>query len=343
MTRILQLAPATCDGKAPNVDFIAEEKLDGHRALLHFGRDLKRAYLTSRRVSKKTGQFAENGLCVPHITEPAHSHSSLSLLGYTVLDGEILVPNATFEDVQSVLGSLPEKAIVWQDKNTRAIYVAYDCLFFNGSDIRDRVLIDRKYIMDDVVKRLHSYMYERSYIRIIESNRAHSMDEVKPFFDRVVDRGGEGLVIKNPYARYGRGWSKMKYETTYDVVITGYESGQGKFEKLIGALRFGAYDDDGHLVPLGKCSGMLDGNVRWEGGSPNRVGSYLVSEGDEQPIGTRAWFASRKYELRGMVIEVKCNGLTKHGKLRHPQFVRLRSDKNGEQCQLPMNQKKREL
>jgi ATP-dependent DNA ligase len=258
------------------------------------------------------------------------------------LDGEILVPNAAFEDVQSVLGSLPEKAIAWQEENTRAIYVAYDCLFFLGKDIRQNLLVNRKSDLLKAVLMLQRYN-PYSYVKELASFRFHSIEEVEPFFDRIVGKGGEGLVIKDPNARYGRGWSKMKYETTYDVVITGYESGQGKFENLIGALRFGAYDDEGNLVSIGKCSGMLDGNVHWEGGSPNRKGSTLVPDGDEQPIGTRAWFAARKYELRGMVIEVKCNGLTKHGKLRHPQFLRLRTDKNPEECKLPVNQMKREL
>lgn len=340
---LLQLAPATCDGKAPDNDIIVEHKLDGHRALLHFGSSLKRAYLTSRRVSKKTGLYAENGLCVPHITEPPHHLATLNQFGYTVLDGEILVPNAAFEDVQSVLGSFPEKAIAWQEENEFAVFMVYDCLFYDGLDIREKSWLERTRCKRKIILRLSRYLRSFAHIRELSSFRLETMDDVKPVFDQVVGNGGEGLILKDPFARYGRGWSKMKAETTYDVVITGYETGQGKFSELIGALRFGAYDEEGNLVSIGKCSGMLDGNVRWEGGPPNRKGSFLVPEGDDQPVGTRAWFAARRYDLRGMVIEVKCNGLTKHGKLRHPQFVRLREDKNGEQCLLPVHQKKRGL
>jgi ATP-dependent DNA ligase len=341
--QILQISPATCDGKAPSENFVAEEKLDGHRALLHFEYSLKRAYLTSRRISKKTGLYAENGLCVPHITEPLHHLATLNQLGYTVLDGEILVPNGSFEDVQSVLGSLPEKAVAWQLENTQAVYAVYDCLFYNGDDLRDLLWVSRHSIKMKLMEVMCRYLMNRGFIFPLQSSHFNNKEEAKVMFDRVISRGGEGLILKDKFARYGRGWSKWKYETTYDVVVTGYESGQGKFSELIGALRFGAWDSEGNLVPIGKCSGMPDGNVTWSGGAPNRKGSVIIPDGSEQPVGSRAWFSERKYELEGMVIEVKCNGLTKHGNLRHPQFVRLREDKDAKQCLLPVLQKTTEI
>lgn len=332
---LLQLNPATCDGKAPSVNFIAEEKLDGHRALLHCSQHLERAYLTSRRISKKTGLLAENGLCVPHIINSAANFAKSNQYGYTVLDGEILIPGYKFEDVQSVLGALPATALDWQCENEMAVYAVYDCLYYNGEDIRHRKWGDRQSVRKTVVQQLS---HRCPYIISVDSTLHLTRGSAKKLFEHYVSLGGEGLILKDPEGRYGKGWTKWKVEETYDVVITGYQAGQGKFKNMIGAVEFGAYDGD-TLIPVGKCSGMSDGLVRWEGGSPNRKGSYLVAEDDIQPEGTRAWFTQGKELLLGTVIEVKCNGLTKHGNLRHPQFVRWRQDKQAEQCVLPKHQK----
>ena len=48
---------------------------------------------------------------------------------------------------------------------------------------------------------------------------------------------------------------------------------------------------------------------------------------------TREYFTRNKDRLIGSVIEVKANDIMKDtGKLRHPRYLRMRSDKNPEQC-----------
>lgn len=84
---------------------------------------------------------------------------------------------------------------------------------------------------------------------------------------------------------------KVKPKETYEVLVTGATEGKGKYLGLIGAL----------ITPKGKVSGMSDAQ--------------------------REAFT----QTLPKVIEVECQGLTVHGKFRHPRFLRERFDKEADQ------------
>jgi ATP-dependent DNA ligase len=52
-------------------------------------------------------------------------------------------------------------------------------------------------------------------------------------------------------------WIKLKRLGTYDAVVTGYKSGDGKYKGTIGALAISQYLD-GKLIDVGFVSGMTD-------------------------------------------------------------------------------------
>jgi ATP-dependent DNA ligase len=54
---------------------------------------------------------------------------------------------------------------------------------------------------------------------------------------------------------------------------------------------------------------------------------------EEHQVGTRSWFTVTR--PIGKVMELKANGLTAKGRLRHPRFLRMRPDKNPEDCPIP--------
>lgn len=338
---IMQIAPARCDGRAPtDRETIAETKFNGHRGLLHLGAELDRGYYTSRRISVKTNRFMEKGLSIPHIAQDLQSLAVAKKWGYTVLDGEILLPGHSFEDVQHILGCKQKKAVDRQKELGWLEYFVYDILFFAGSDLRAKPWRVRTHFRSDVLEQLREGCDE---IHFVESHRGLDHQEL---FDRVILEGGEGLVVKDPDGIYGSGWTKMKREETYDVVITGFKDAKpGKYCEMIGAVIFGAYDKS-DLVQVGRCSGMDDGQVFWcnekgEVVKPNSDGSRIrPTTTTDQPVGSRAWFTINRKTLYGQVLEVKCNGLTKKGHLVNPQFVRLRPDKSSKQCLLPKIQEK---
>jgi len=303
---IQQIKPAGLDGRVPPGPVLGEEKIDGHRALFHFGHGLDRGYMTGRRVSKQTGLYTEKGECVPHILNQA-MRLVQKRCGYTVLDGELVLSGMNFESIQSVMGSSSQRAVDWQCANQLMEYVVFDVLFWNGIDIRTKPREARFMVARAIVGKLRS-----PYIRLVEQRRLECREDRVQMFDEVTAAGGEGIVIKTINGKYGFGQRRLKVEKTFDVVITGFtdakEGKTGKFKGLIGAVRFGAYRD-GKMVELGKCSGMSDT--------------------------LRRRFSSAKKEFLGQVIEVKCNGITRHGRLRHPQFKRFRPDKASEECLAP--------
>ncbi len=332
-----------------NVDWILEEKLDGHRGLLHCGGELDRAYLTSKRKSAVTGMFCEKGENVPHIIEQAQRLSRGNSLGYTVLDGEILVPGHPFESVQSVMGAKPERAILWQEDNGRAAYFVYDILFFDGKDARDEPYYARQELLNCILRGR-----EHSSSNLCSIRRHQSIDArggFQEFFDAVIKKGGEGIVLKHVWGRYGKNVWKLKAgyldnSLDFDVVIHGFREGKGKFKELIGAIDFSCYETRkgaNTLIPVGRCSGMPDGAVQWAyaGSRSKGSGNHLVmSPACVGEPGTRSWFTFYSKQLIGKVIEVRSSGLTAKGKLRHPRFVRMRPDKNASQCPMPRDQLK---
>jgi len=332
---IKNLYPSKCDGRCDTTKpHVGEEKLDGHRGLLHFGKNLDRGYLTSTNKSVKTGLPGECGLNVPQLTDDLRI---FQLMDYTVLDGELVVPGYDFESVQTITGSLPENAIAWQEEHEYAVLRVFDMLFYNGKDLRDLGLLQRKDFMFGL---LASAQFE--FVEDIPSVVGTDHEE---WFNKVVADGGEGLILKDPYGKYGKGWTKWKKVEHYDVVVMGFTEGTKKYRDMFGAVIFGAYVD-GKLQQFGKCSGMEDGIVSWYGPDgvtpvkPNSEGCRLIPSQDIQPDGSRAWFHVMREELIGTVVEVKCNGLTKHGNLRHPQFHRVRPDKGAEQCLAPEVQRR---
>lgn len=327
----MQIGPVRCDGigKKPGA-VIAEEKIDGHRGLMHIGGELDRMYLTGRGISVHTKEYTERGLNVPHLNA-AHEIAKKAGLGYTILDGEGVMSGQPFEHVQSVMGGLPETGIAFQEKHGPLTYRVFDALIVDGKDIRALPLRQRH----AGVYRLLQMLTGACNIERVRWNENCTLDEM---YERVVAEGGEGTVEKDLDAAYGVGWRKRKKAMTFDVVVMGFTQGVGKFKQMVGAVQFGAFID-GKLTSVGQCSGMSDGRVDWKGGAPNRDGSWIELLSGAQPEGTRAWFTANQHTLVGRVIEVKANGVTKHGALRHPQFVRVRNDKDAAQCGRPTEQR----
>lgn len=340
MVQIRQLNPAGAGGRLIG-KIVGEEKIDGHRGLLHLGGGLDRAYLTGRRISVKTNLLTEKGLNVPQFNV-LNDHLNERGIGYTVFDGEVVIPGRPFEDVQSVMGALPEAALERQREIGFASYVHFDFLFVDGVDIRQRSLRWR-WSEEDSFLTAHGIGDGFPLVRdglFVEPKRSFELDEL---FSSIVAAGGEGTMEKSLEASYGFGWRKRKKEETYDVVVLDFTKGVGKFQEMIGAVVFGAYRD-GQLVSVGKCSGMEDGTVYWSDSQGQSVAANSPGcrirpvHGASQSAGSRAWFTCLQRELVGRVIEVKCNGVTRHGALRHPQFSRLRPDKSAEMCVAPKAQ-----
>lgn len=271
--------------------FVCQPKYDGERLLLHLDED--NTYCTSRRISVKTEEFNEISANLPTL------HIKLNLC-YTVLDGEIY--SKDWSTIAGITKSLPERAIELQKEN-KVKYAVFDCLFFDGLDIRDMSYEYRYNIAQNVVN-----LINKEYIHVVESFDVNSRCIAKDLMNKYINLGFEGIVVKNLSAIYGEKNSmlKLKKSITVDCIVYNYTKGNGKYINTIGALCLGYYDlNSESIIHITQCSPGTDAE-------------------------RQNWFENWN-NMRYKIVEVKCQEITKKS-LRHPVIVRIRDDKNYIMC-----------
>jgi len=269
--------------------YCVQEKYDGARFMLvgtQGGHQLR-----SRVVSRKTEELGDKTTNFPHL--------KINFPGL-VLDGEIMAADGLWTSMGSAVLSKPEKSVAWQKANGWVKYVAFDILFLGTKDMRSFSYHYRRKILREVVTQLGN-----KHIGIAKTWTLMGMEACR-LFKTIIKGGGEGIMVKDSMAPYGKGVWKVKSFRDTNVIITGYTEGQGKYDNQIGAVKFSVYDK-GELVEIGQCSGLTD---------PERID-----------------FTRNKKKYIGKVIQVRGNQISKHGRLRHPRFMRHRSlDSSPESC-----------
>lgn len=131
----------------------------------------------------------------------------------------------------------------------------------------------------------------------------HDHREIDDAMASALDRGLEGIMLKDPQAPYkfGRSSAMLKYKPVeeMDVVITGTYEGTGK-----NAARLGGF------------------YVRLPSGVEQKVGGGNITDVE------RGSFWADRESMVGKTIEVEYKMLTPDGLLREPIFKRFRPDKD---------------
>ncbi|MBI3023372.1 MAG: hypothetical protein HYY68_06545, partial [Thaumarchaeota archaeon] len=135
---------------------------------------------------------------------------------------------------------------------------------------------------------------------------AKTPEKIISLKNETVQKGGEGIIVKNPHSSYGQtnSWLKLKRFDTIDCFITDFQETQEM--KRTGVARswsVGVYDDKSQLVNLGNVGSTVE-----------RVDPRQVK--------------------RGSVVEVRFQEVTRDRKLRAPFILRVRHDKTPEDCLL---------
>jgi bifunctional non-homologous end joining protein LigD len=143
-------------------------------------------------------------------------------------------------------------------------------------------------------------------------------------------QGLEGIVSKRRDSRYHPGrrsdvWRKVKNVTTQEVVIGGWEPGEGKRAGHVGALHMGVHTDRGFTYVGQVGTGFTDEVLR-------DLGRRLAAlERPDPPFDTpvpRPQARLARWVEPVLVAEVGYGQWTKDGRLRHPRYRGLRPDKD---------------
>ncbi len=277
--------------------WLHEMKFDGYRILsrLQGGR----ATLMSRNGNDWTAHFPQVAAAVQAL--PASQ---------AMIDGEVavLLPNGTtsFQALQNALSQRAQGELV---------YFAFDLPHLDGYDLTRAGLEDRKAALAGLLSKTSGAV----------RYSAHVVGSGDEFFASACALLLEGIVSKRRDAPYemgrGRGWLKVKCLRRQEVVIGGFTEPTGSRAGL-GALLVGVHGG-GALVYVGKVgTGYTDKVLK---------DLRRSLEALEQPacpfqprpkgVGSPHWV---KPEL---VAEVAFSEWTGDGKMRHPSFQGLRTDK----------------
>ncbi|MCB8821248.1 non-homologous end-joining DNA ligase [Microvirga rosea] len=301
LPRKIPVELAVLEKRAPEGDqWFHEAKFDGYRMLARI--EEGKSSLVTRTDQVWTDRF-------PEIAE---TFAGFAPDG-TVFDGEICKLTdkglSSFAALQQALSNEDTKDLV---------YYAFDLLFHEGADLRQRPLEERKRMLAEVLASAPP--------TIILSQ--HQIGNGPAIYARACSLHMEGIVSKHRASTYSGTrspyWLKTKCLNTEEFVIIGYTDPQ-RSRIGFGALLVGYYAPSGELVYAGKVGtgftadlllSMHESLKAIERQAPTAIlpkGTYMRS-----PVHwVEPW----------LVAQVEFTEWTRDNILRHPSFLGLREDK----------------
>lgn len=281
--------------------WIFEMKWDGYRAIADWKKGKLKLY--SRNGLSFIGKY------------PIVAEALTTLSHDVVLDGEIVVMDEKgrprFQMLQEY-GNDPRKPIA---------YYVFDLLFLDGKDLRGLTLLQRKELLQALLK-----SNKNNTIRYSDHVREHG----KKFFRQVIKLDFEGMVAKKADSLYDTGirtdeWLKIKHLNSTEAVIAGFTEPR-RSRKYFGALILGEYHGS-TLRYIGHTgTGFTQVTLKeiWNKLQP------LVTQ--QSPFGEQIRVnAPVTWVKPALVCEIKFTEQTNGGILRHPVFLGLRIDKGAKE------------
>jgi DNA ligase-1 len=252
-----------------------------------------------------------------------------------LMAGEIKFPG-TFNDLQQRLNrKSPSKEII---KTVPTFIIAYDILFLNSSDIRQKNLIERR-------KTLSQLLIKENipFIKFSEEVKFKNFDELEDKRLKCRDEFNyEGLMLKLKNSIYQPGrpkgpWYKFKRDPfNVDVVLLYAQRGHGKRSSLYSDYTFGVWGKSSlkeELVTVGKAySGFTDKELL-------KLDKFIRTK-------TINKFGPVREVEKSLVLEVSFDDIQKSKRhksglaMRFPRIKRIRWDKPANEADTLENLKK---
>jgi bifunctional non-homologous end joining protein LigD len=278
-------------------NWVFEEKYDGVRLI---------AYKDGANVSMISRNAIDRARNYPEIVAAIRKLKAKTL----VLDGEVVI-----FDPKKI-----SRFQLLQQSKGHPQYVAFDCLYVNGKDLRKEALSARRTMLERIVKPSK-----------VISLSARLADDGLKAFQIASRRGLEGLIAKNLDSTYFEGrssqWLKVKVHQEDEFIIGGYTEPSGA-RRYFGALLLGGFVK-GKLLFVGKVGTGFDEKTL---ASLHRQMQPLVQAKSpfvNDPRERGATFVAPK-----LVAQISYTEWTDDGKLRHPVYLGLRDDKSAKEVVL---------
>ncbi|HKG70499.1 MAG TPA: non-homologous end-joining DNA ligase, partial [Nitrososphaeraceae archaeon] len=308
------------DAPFDSKEWVFEVKWDGVRAILLQNKDKGITKIQSRNGKDITHRYPEIADALDSVLKNNES---------VVLDGEIVVLNKEgipdFQMHQKRMNVDSKRDIEFLSDNIPATYFVFDILYFDGKNIEELQLPDRRKILNALIGGRSKRIRISEYIE----------EKGKELFKSVIERQLEGIVAKHKYSKYRQGirssaWLKIKGILTQDCVVIGYTQGEGNRQGYFGSLILAAYDDKGKLSFVGHSgSGFGFGQLK----DTLSIMQRIRTDNNFCPIDTVPYTNSKPTWLRPeLVAEVKFIGWTQDMIMRAPIFLRFRYDKQPTEC-----------
>ena len=280
--------------------WIFEPKLDGVRCLaFRNGRHLE---LLSRNRKPLTAAYPE--LVAPLLKQEP---------GSFVLDGEIVA----FDDGVTSFARLQRRMQIRDPRESRrrgveVFFYAFDLPYLAGRDLRSVPLIRRKALLKESFRFQDPFRYTE-----------HREGDGEAYFREACKAGLEGLLAKRADSVYtserSRDWLKFKCSAEQEFVIIGYTDPQ-RTRVGFGALVLGYYQG-GRLISAGKVGTGFDTKTLLDlKKKMTHLQVARLPDSVEEDHGVH-WIKP------DLVAQVAFTEWTRDGKLRHPRFLGLRTDK----------------
>ncbi len=244
------------------------------------------------------------------------------------LDGELLVKGeeavGSFNALQQRLGRKTVSATLRQQYPV--FMRCYDMLFDGTEDLRGQPLEYRRDRLRHALSRLDPAVFDMSV-----DLAADSFDDLARLRGNPPDPAIEGLMLKRRDSLYVSGrraglWYKWKRAPlTADCVLMYAQRGHGKRSSFYSDFTFGAWSEDGQLLPVGKAYfGFTDAELKW---LDQWVRTHSVAR-----------FGPVREVAKELVLEIAFDAIAPSRRhksglaMRFPRIARIRHDKPAEEA-----------
>jgi len=292
----------------------AEWKWDGIRSQL-----IKRRgewYLWSRGEELITDKFPEFEVMIPGLPDGV------------ALDGELMPfkegKPLSFQLLQKRIGrkNITKKIL----KDAPCIIMAYDIMEYEGKDVRERPMEERR----ELLKKVVAHTQQENLLKLSPLAEFDDWDHLAKLREGSRERHAEGLMLKRKDSPYKVGrkkgdWWKWKVDPlTIDAVMIYAQRGHGRRANLFSDYTFAVWDGDA-LVPFTKAySGLTDAEMR-------QVDAWIKRHTLER-------FGPVRSVTPELVFEIGFEGINRSKRhksgvaLRFPRMLRWRTDKKAQEA-----------